>query len=267
MVNISIVQGRLSKQVGSRYQYFPINSWENEFHLAREIGFNSIEWIISDLSNPILDENKLSLIEELSDRSKVKVASISLDILMYEPIFHQSWDDLLWFFKHIVIATSRLGIKRISIPVEENSGLSNVSQVEKSVINLKKVINFLEDKIPRIAIETDLSPLNIFTILQKKGLGNLGIVLDLGNAAANGYNIETYIKLLKNNIYAYHIKDRKNLFGLSCPLGQGDAEIQLALSYVNSLPNLSDITIQAYRTKNNYLENATDALEFVKKFL
>ena len=132
---------------------------------------------------------------------------------------------------------------------------------------IKKIIKLLEDKIPRIAIETDMSPLNIFTMFQKKGLEKLGIVLDLGNAAANGYKIETYIKLLKNNIYAYHIKDRSKLFGLSCPLGQGDAEIHLALGYINKLPNLSDITLQAYRTNNNYLKNASDALEFVNKFL
>ena len=138
MVNISIVQGRLSKQVGSRYQYFPINSWENEFHLAREIGFNSIEWIISDLSNPILDENKLSLIEELSDRSKVKVASISLDILMYEPIFHQSWDDLLWFFKHIVIATSRLGIKEFQFQSRKIVAYPMLAKLKNQLLILRK---------------------------------------------------------------------------------------------------------------------------------
>ena len=83
------------------------------------IGFNGIEWIISDISNPILNINNLSIISKLSSVNNIKVTSISLDILMYEPIFNQSWDDLKWFLDRVESATSTLGIKRISIPIEE----------------------------------------------------------------------------------------------------------------------------------------------------
>ena len=42
MVKVAIVQGRLSSQVGDRYQYFPIHAWRDEFEKAAELGFDGI---------------------------------------------------------------------------------------------------------------------------------------------------------------------------------------------------------------------------------
>ena len=49
---IGIMQGRLSKPTDGKIQSFPKNSWENEFYLAKKIGFELIEWVIDeDLKN------------------------------------------------------------------------------------------------------------------------------------------------------------------------------------------------------------------------
>ena len=40
---IGIMQGRLSKPINGKIQSFPKNSWENEFYLAKDIGFELIE--------------------------------------------------------------------------------------------------------------------------------------------------------------------------------------------------------------------------------
>ena len=61
---IRIMQGRLSKPINGKIQSFPINSWENEFYLARNIGFELIEWVLDEnvKDNPILDKRFFSKI-------------------------------------------------------------------------------------------------------------------------------------------------------------------------------------------------------------
>ena len=53
---IGIMQGRLSPQLGNKIQAFPLDNWREEFWTAKEIGYNSIEWIVeSPLElNPLL---------------------------------------------------------------------------------------------------------------------------------------------------------------------------------------------------------------------
>ena len=70
MVKVAIVQGRLSSQVGDRYQFFPIHAWRDEFEKAAELGFDGIEWIVSDFTNPILDR---TCIEETKKFATVQV--------------------------------------------------------------------------------------------------------------------------------------------------------------------------------------------------
>ena len=54
-IKVALMQGRLSPQVGSKFQYFPITNWSNELKQARKLNFNFIEWIISDFSNPVFN--------------------------------------------------------------------------------------------------------------------------------------------------------------------------------------------------------------------
>ena len=65
-LRIGIMQGRLSKPINGKIQSFPINSWENEFYLAKNIGFELIEWVLDEnvKDNPILDKRFFSKIKE-----------------------------------------------------------------------------------------------------------------------------------------------------------------------------------------------------------
>ena len=45
---IGIMQGRLSKPLNGKIQSFPLNTWEKEFYLAKEIGFELIEWVLDE---------------------------------------------------------------------------------------------------------------------------------------------------------------------------------------------------------------------------
>ena len=56
MIKISYILGRFSEKVGSKFQYFPINSWHKDIDEAKKLKINYVEWIISDFSNPIFNE-------------------------------------------------------------------------------------------------------------------------------------------------------------------------------------------------------------------
>ena len=56
------VMGRLSKKIGSHFQYFPIDNWQNEIRLSKKFNFTGIEWIISDFSNPIFNNEFTKII-------------------------------------------------------------------------------------------------------------------------------------------------------------------------------------------------------------
>ena len=264
MVKISIVQGRLSTPVGSRFQHFPIHAWRQEFEKAAQIGFDGMEWIVSDFSNPLFDPENLLEAAELSRHHKIQVTSVSLDIFMYLPARQLPWEDVTWLMDKLSQAIQILGTPRVSIPIEETSGIRTPQEAKETLAILRRLMDRYQNQILLPCIETDLSPRNVQQLLSQPGLERLGLLLDIGNLTANGYRLQDFMALCPSRIYGLHIKDRPGFFGPSCPLGEGEVELQKALSQAPNLPNLSDITLQAFRSSDRFLEDATHALRFVK---
>ena len=267
MVKVAIVQGRLSPQVGGRYQHFPIEGWRNEFAAASRLGLDGIEWIVSDFSNPLLDPDALGDALTLTRKHGVAVTSISLDVLMYHPIFRLPQADAHWLIDRVAAAAARLGTPRVSIPIEENSGIRNPADAQAARDALKQALDVIGGRVPKPCIETDLSPAGARALLAAPGLERLGLLLDLGNIAAYGYAYEDFAGFCAERIFGLHVKDRKSGLGPTCPLGTGDAELDRALSGISRLPQLADVTLQAYRTPDGFLEDARQAVEFVRKRL
>ena len=265
MVKVSIVQGRLSSQVGDRYQFFPTHSWRNEFGKAKEMGFDGIEWIVSDFTNPILDTVCLEETKNICNITGVNVSSISLDVLMYHPIHTQTWKNLSWLFERISEAVAQLGIGRVSIPIEENSAINNPNDAQQVVSMLSKILNLAKGKIPLLSIETDLTPRNINHLFAEPKLEELGVLVDVGNAAANGFSLSEYFDFFPDRIFGLHIKDRGSMYGATCPLGSGEAEFDVVAKRYKELPRLNDITLQAFRSPDNYIQDAKQALSFFRE--
>ena len=144
MICLSFVQGRLSKKIGSKFQYFPINNWQNEMPIAKKIGFKHIEWIISDYNNPIFNKIFQNQILQVLKENKISISSIGLDFLMREPLFKIHNDDLDWILINLKNILKRFKAKRVNIPIEENSRLSNhfdykivKKRLHKIIINYK----------------------------------------------------------------------------------------------------------------------------------
>ena len=84
-MNLAITQGRLSPPVDNKIQSFPINTWENEFKIANEIGIKNIEWVIdyeTVFTNPIFNEKGINRIVSLCKKYKISVSTIQCDFLL-----------------------------------------------------------------------------------------------------------------------------------------------------------------------------------------
>jgi len=263
MVKFAMVQGRLSSEVAGKFQHFPIHNWRSEFHKAKELGFDSIEWIISDFSNPIFDVVSQKKIIKLVEETGVEISSISLDLLMPKTLDFFSNQEIGWIFQNINKISKRVKLSRVSIPIEETCGIRD-PQTSNNVQNkLKELLrlNYFEGY--SIAIETDMAPSAIRHFLMSKELENVGILLDVGNAAAYGYRLNDYFTQVGEKVISLHIKDRLNGIGPTVPLGEGSAEFDYLARKISTLINLKDITMQTYKTNENFVEDLIRAKKFI----
>ena len=75
-INYSFVMGRISQKIGNHFQYFPIDSWQNELKIGNKFGFDGVEWIISDYSNPIFNPKNILNIKKELTLNKMKISSV-----------------------------------------------------------------------------------------------------------------------------------------------------------------------------------------------
>ena len=64
----AIMQGRLLPRFNNRYQAFPLNYWKGEFHIAKEMGFDFVEFIFdyNDFqSNPLFSSSGIKEISKV----------------------------------------------------------------------------------------------------------------------------------------------------------------------------------------------------------
>lgn len=264
MPKLSFVQGRLSTEVAGRYQYFPIHNWQNEFYKAKDLGFDGIEWIISDLSNPIFNPSIRNEIINTVMTTGVEITSINLDLLMYKTLEKYSWEEICWIFDSINLIADKVNLIRVTVPVEESCGIKDAVTASLVKEQLQKILKYNSERKYLIAIETDLSPIGAQAFLSQKELTGLFLLVDIGNIAAYGYKLEDYfLETLIPKICSLHIKDRSVGIGPTLPLGSGSGEFSYLKNNIHKLEFLKDIVLQTYKTSDNYLNDLIEAKSFV----
>tara|TARA_B110000967_G_C18861831_1_gene550434 strand:- start:299 stop:1135 length:837 start_codon:yes stop_codon:yes gene_type:complete len=261
--NYSFVQGRFSDEVAGIFQYFPINSWEKEFYLAKRLNFDSVEWIISDLSNPIFNSLFSKVIKKVLIKNKMKISSISMDMIMDNPLHKLTKSKIVWLSNRIKNSMKFFNIKRISIPIEERSRFNNKNEKKLALNNLALIYKKLSPKY-KVCIETDMSPVSLINILSEKRFKKLGILLDLGNTRAHGFNIEDYFRLFPEKIYSIHVKYREKSYGKTQILKKNNFhELKFLVKNIKVLKNLEDISFQTFKSKRNFY---SDIQKSIKNF-
>ena len=261
-LNYSFIQGRFSKEIAGIFQYFPINNWEKEFYFAKRLNFDSVEWIISDLSNPIFNSLFSKVIKKVL-KNKMKISSISMDLIMDNPLHKLTKSKIIWLSNRIFGILKFFNIKRISIPIEERSRFNNKKRKKLALNNLKLIYKKLSPKY-KVCIETDMSPISLINILNEKRFKKLGILLDLGNTRAHGFKIEDYFRLFPEKIYSIHVKYREKSYGKTQILKRNNFhELKFLLKNIKLLKNLEDISFQTFKSKNNF---KSDIQKSIKNF-
>ena len=251
----SFIQGRFSSEVAGRYQHFPVHNWENEFKLAKKLNFDSVEWLITDFSNPIFNPLFSKVIKNQLKKNKMFISSISMDLIMDNALHKLSAKEILWLIENLKRATKYFKIKRISFPIEERSRFNNVFEKKLALKNLHLFYSGLS-KFCKICVETDMSPLSLKEILNSKKFNKLGLLLDLGNTRAHGFEIEDYFNFYSEKIYSVHIKYRDKSYGMTKIINKNRFyELEYLIKNIKKLKNLVDISFQTFKTNNNYLSN------------
>lgn len=265
--DIGIMQGRLSPRVDGKIQAFPKNTWKNEFKLAKEIGFTSIEWIIENPLhlNPLLSEAGINQLNELIQETNVKVDFICADIFMETPIIEESKvlqesSDLL---NLIIQNAHKIGAKCIEIPFVDKSSLRN-----RDYKFLISFFNSFEEILQKynllISLETDLEPIKFKQLLSQINL-RIGANYDIGNSASLGYDFEEELNSYGERILNLHIKDRK-LGGSTVEFGTGSANIEGVLKVLSNINYKNGIIIQGARGEDDIF-TAKSQFNYTKKII
>lgn len=249
---IGIMQGRLSPPRGKMSQWFPFDTWKQEFDLAREAGIDCIEWIYevpNEAKNPIKSDEGIAHIQKKIKETGVQVSSICADYYMEKLLIRENGNinnDTIEHLRWLIGRAKMVNAKYIVLPFVDASSLKTKEQ-QSSLLNvLKTVLNDAEKAEIEIHLETDLEPHAMKNILEKIEHPLVKFNYDTGNAAALGHNPSEELVLLKEWIGSVHIKDR--IFnGKTVPLGQGSVDFATCFELIKAAGYTRPFILQAAR--------------------
>jgi hexulose-6-phosphate isomerase len=241
--------GRLSPSLNNKIQEFPANTWQNEFQYAKNIGFESIEWVFDLHKNPIMYDDGVQEILRHSKKTSVDVNSICADYFMERKLFGVSESELQENIKtllSLIKQCSKCEIRILELPFVDTSSLRNKTDQEQILQNLEPVLQVANDNDVIIALETDLSPSMFSELLVQFNHPKIMANYDVGNSTANCYDIAEEISTLKDWITNIHVKDRLRNGG-TVPLGTGDTNFDIFFSMLKKVRYTGNLIIQGAR--------------------
>ena len=268
---VGIMQGRLSKPINGKIQSFPKDSWENEFYLAKDIGFQLIEWVLGESlkDNPIMNKKHFSKIQMIKNKTGIDINSICCDYFMKNSLSRNSdsfkEENLEAFYFLIEESCPQNNIKIIDLPLVGKASLKKKQIAEDYKILLLK----LEKKILAnglvIAIETDLGPNELNNFLKSFNKKAITVNYDMGNSAFWKFNTQqeflSYGQLISN----VHVKDCTPS-DYTVQLGDGNVNFSEVFSLLKKNNYKKDFILQGARGKDD-VQTAKKQLEFTKKYI
>ena len=240
------MQGRLSAQTDLGYQAFPWGTWETEFALAAERGFEHIEWVLDSWQvqeNPILSNPRA--VKSRVEESGVRVVSVCADYLMDRPL--DGTDPESWTVLHRLVETMHaLEARWLVIPYVDQSSLRNLEARERFLAASRSIESLISGTNIEVSLETDLGPTDFADLLVHLEGSIFGVNYDIGNSASLGYNYDEEFSAYGGRVSLVHIKDR-TLGAGSVFLGKGDADIVRVLGHLDTLNFNGPVTMQAFR--------------------
>ena len=265
------MQGRLSKPINGKIQSFPINSWENEFYLAKNIGFELIEWVLDEnvKDNPILDKRFFSKIKAIKEKTGVEINSICCDYFMKNSLSKNSSsykEKNLEIFNFLIEESCPLNnIKIIDLPLVGKESLKE----KKISDDYKNIILKLEKKIIKnnlmIALETDLNPNELKDFLKNFSKNAVTVNYDMGNSAFWEFEAKQEFLCYGEMISNVHIKDCTPK-DYTVQLGDGNVNFNEIFLLLKKNNYKADFILQAARGEDD-VKIAKKQLQFTEKYV
>lgn len=268
---VGIMQGRLSPPPPDRLQGFPSQTWRKEFDLARDLGFDGIEWIFQadgGRENPIRHDAGRSLIRECIMQSRVRVLSVCADYFMAHPFFGVSpreQAESVTVLLDLIGQARSVGASMVLIPVLEAAAIRNASDRAELKACLREPLALARSVEVRLGLETELPASEYLRLVEEIGHESVAVYYDVGNAAAKGYDVVADVRCLGKYLHGVHVKDRI-LGGQSVPLGQGQVDFARFFYALAEVGYSGAVVLEAVYG-NDYLEDAKRHLGFVHHYL
>jgi L-ribulose-5-phosphate 3-epimerase len=269
--NIGVMQGRLLPKYLGRYQAHPVNYWQDEFSLAKDIGLNCIEFIL-DLNeandNPLIKKKGLDQIKAAIKLTGVSVKTVCADYLMEAPI-HSKNSEVANYSKELLIKllnrAQQLRITDIVIPCVDQSSLIDKYSQNRFVEKLLPALDLAEEFKINLSLETDLEPKAFQKLLNRFKSKRVTVNYDIGNSASLGFNPVEELDTYGEKITDIHIKDRV-LGGGPVLLGSGNANFDIFFTKLQEFDYSGVYIMQAYRDEEG-IDIFKKQLEWIKPFL
>lgn len=256
------MQGRLAEAPDNDdLDWFPAQSWKEEFAIAKEIGFGSIELVFDRgciSSNPL--RTKVG-------RDKLRKEFFEHGLIPYSCCLNFIIDSSIKNSDVFAMCEESLGfLKEVGINVAILP-LFNKSDFKASDIKneLTKLATVAERHNIKILIESNESASNILKFLNGIASPNVGVVYDIGNASFCGHNIEKELLVLKEKLVHIHVKD-KTLSGDNVPLGSGMVNFSKAFKSISEMQYKGMFTLETCKGESSLI-SAKKNLEFVQEYM
>jgi sugar phosphate isomerase/epimerase len=265
------IQGRLLPKYKGRYQAHPLGYWEDEFHIAKDIGLDCVEFILdyNDADqNPMLNSDGLEKLKLIIASTGVIVKTVCADYFMEAPLHSENdaiSDKSMSVLNKLLESASQLNVSDIVIPCVDQSSLSSDIAMDRFVQKINKVIPIIEKRGINLSLETDLDPVNFLKLLNKFDSKRITVNYDIGNSASLGFDPIEELKAYGNRITDIHIKDRL-LGGGPVFLGTGNANFEKFFSALSVFQYKGPFIMQAYRDSEG-VEIFKKQLEYIKEII
>lgn len=268
---LGIMQGRLSPVLGGKIQAFPAATWQREFDLARDSGFELMEWVLDPPDferNPVLSSQGRREMNLLKSRTGIDIPSICCDYFMTYPLFSGGAEESApgrQMLSRIMESAQEVGIRYVELPLLGACGLAGAGGIEGLVRVLNDAVIMAERTGTQILLETDLPPMRLRDLLQQLPSERIGVNYDMGNSAYWGFRPEEEIPLYGSRIKNVHIKDCTRA-DYSVALGTGEVNFDLTFDLLRKSHYRGDFVLQAARGSDD-VETARAFARFSRPYL
>ncbi len=255
MNKIGIMQGRLLPSINGQIQVFPGEDWHKEFEIAQQVGIDCIEWIYdkaSEHNNPLISDDGIKQIQEVSEKYNVKTRSLCADYFMVHPLFSKKGEALGKTrdkMRFILEQAKKINVNRVVIPFVDSSSINNEQKKNDVIVSLDEISGMARNLGIEIQLETDLSPEDFRSLLESLNDPLIKVNYDSGNSASLGYKPANEFSAYGDKIGSVHIKDRV-LHGTTVPLGKGDTDFCSLFKELKNINYTGDFILQVARDKD-----------------